>query len=76
MATQILESMGNERHRTCRMHVGPADYYCVRCNWRGDQPEDPLRGAAWHSCPVCRGNVLEWSRRNKRSRHSGIADPC
>lgn len=76
MATQILESMENKRDRTCRIHTGPADYYCVRCNWRGDHPEDPLRDAAWHSCPVCRGNVLPWAKRNKPSRNIGFSGAC
>jgi len=63
MITQIQESVENKLHRTCQKHNGPADYYCIRCNWRGDHPESPRQGEQWHSCPVCRGHTLPWERR-------------
>ncbi|MFH0728931.1 MAG: hypothetical protein V2B19_21665 [Pseudomonadota bacterium] len=50
---------------------GQADYYCVRCNWRGDEPESPREGESWYCCPVCRGHALPWERR-----HKGIAARC
>ena len=38
-------------------------YYCVRCNWSGDEPEQPREKDKWHCCPVCRGHALPISRK-------------
>jgi hypothetical protein len=68
MAKTLLEPIEKTKHRACRIVKGQADYYCVRCNWRGDEPESPREGESWYCCPVCRGHALPWERR-----HRGIA---
>lgn len=34
------------------------DYYCIRCSWHGDAPDEPRENDRWHCCPVCRGHAL------------------
>jgi hypothetical protein len=65
MVKPLLEPIEAAVRRKCRIHTGPAEYYCVRCNWRGDSAEDAREEAPWQACPICRGHVLPWERRRR-----------
>jgi len=58
--------------KKCCTMGGKGAYYCVRCNWSGDQPKEPRENDRWHSCPVCRGHVLPQSRKTSARGHHEV----